>query len=101
MVINVGIIGYGNSAKSFHIPFIAAIPEYNIVAVLQRAEAPADVSSAVPGSHCTVDLPGIQHYRTPDEFFADPNTALVVVATHIDTHALFAEKSLLAGKHGD
>ncbi|BCS28709.1 uncharacterized protein APUU_70279A [Aspergillus puulaauensis] len=99
MVINVGIVGYGASAKSFHIPFIAAIPEYKIVAVLQRAEAPVDVSSAVPGSHCTADLPGIRHYRAPDEFFADPDTALVVVATHIDTHALFAEKALLAGKH--
>ncbi|KAL4916521.1 hypothetical protein BDW62DRAFT_105126 [Aspergillus aurantiobrunneus] len=99
MVIKVGIVGYGSSAKNFHIPFISAIPEYKITAVLQRAEAPVDISSGIPGSHCTVDLPGVRHYRTPDEFFADPDTVLIVVATHTDTHASFAERALLAGKH--
>ncbi|KAL4935782.1 hypothetical protein BDV06DRAFT_233950 [Aspergillus oleicola] len=101
MPINVGIIGYGSSTKNYHIPFIASIPAYNITAVLQRAAAPAaeNISTAQPGSHCTVDLPGIRHYRTPDEFFADKGTEIVVVATHLDTHALFAEGALLAGKH--
>ncbi|KAL4782662.1 hypothetical protein BJX76DRAFT_358718 [Aspergillus varians] len=96
MTINVGIIDYGSSAKNYHIPFISAVPEYEMIAVLQRTEAPVDISSAAPGSYCTVDLPGIGHHRTPDEFFADPDTALIVVATHIDTHSLFAERALTA-----
>ncbi|KAI5459351.1 hypothetical protein BGZ63DRAFT_361867 [Mariannaea sp. PMI_226] len=99
MVIKVGIVGYGFAAKSFHLPFINAIPDYKVVAILQRAEAPADPASAAAGSHCTVDFPEVRHYRTAEEFFADPEFTLVVVATHHDTHALFAEKSLLAGKH--
>ncbi|KAL4881810.1 hypothetical protein BJY04DRAFT_227590 [Aspergillus karnatakaensis] len=101
MTIKVGIIGYGFAAKSFHIPFISAIPEYEIVAVLQRAPAPAPAGkdSAKKGSHCTVDLPNIQHHRTAEDFFADAEIELVVVATHHDTHALFAEKALKAGKH--
>ncbi|KAL4927246.1 uncharacterized protein BDV17DRAFT_267136 [Aspergillus undulatus] len=99
MPINVGVIGYGFSTNHYHIPFISAIPEYKITAVLQRAEAPCDISTAERGSHCTVDLPGIRHYRTPDEFFADPDTELIVVATHVDTHALFAERALTVGKH--
>lgn len=98
--INVGIVGYGFAAKNFHIPFISANPDYKIVAVLQRAEAPADPSSAAPGSHCTVDFPGIKHHRTAEDFFADPEIAFVVVATHTDTHASFAEKALQSGKHG-
>ncbi|KAK7429854.1 hypothetical protein QQZ08_003699 [Neonectria magnoliae] len=97
--IKVGIIGYGSSAKSFHIPFISAIPDYKITAILQRQEAPSDPTSAPKGSHCTVDFPGIKHYTTAEGFFADSEIAFVVVATHTDTHALFARKALEAGKH--
>ncbi|WZH47011.1 Dehydrogenase [Fusarium acuminatum] len=99
MVIKVGIVGYGNSAKTFHLPFITAVPEYELVAILQRAEAPPDPSSAPKGSHCTVDFPHVKHYREADKFFADDEIKFVVVATHHDTHAQFAEKALRAGKH--
>ncbi|KAL3484406.1 hypothetical protein BJX62DRAFT_230292 [Aspergillus germanicus] len=99
MPIKVGIIGYGNAAKTFHIPFITAIPEYALIAILQRAEAPVDPASTPPGSHCTVDIPGIRHYRTADEFFADSEIDLVVIATHHDTHAMFAERALEMGMH--
>ncbi|KAM0330767.1 hypothetical protein ACHAQA_003721 [Verticillium albo-atrum] len=97
--IRVGVVGYGGSAKSFHIPFITAIPDYEIVAILQRAEAPADPASAPAGSHCTVDFPKVKHHRTADDFFADESIDFVVVATRTDTHIPFAEKALEAGKH--
>jgi predicted dehydrogenase len=98
--IKVGVVGYGNSAKSFHLPFITAIPDFELVAILQRAEAPSDPSSAVKGSHCTVDFPHVKHYREADKFFADSEIQFVVVVTHHDTHGKFAEQALLAGKHG-
>ncbi|CAG1973421.1 hypothetical protein SNK03_013020 [Fusarium graminearum] len=97
--IKVGLVGYGNSAKSFHLPFITAIPDFEIVAILQRAEAPSDPSSAAKGSHCTVDFPRVKHYREADKFFADSEIQFVVVVTHHDTHGKFAEQALLAGKH--
>ncbi|KAF6792368.1 oxidoreductase [Colletotrichum musicola] len=97
--IKVGVVGYGFAAKSFHLPFITANKDYEVIAILQRAEAPAHPSSAPPGSHCKVDFPNIRHYRTAEEFFADADIQLVVVATHTETHACFAEKALLAGKH--
>ena len=98
--IKVGIVGYGFGARNFHVPFIQAIPDYEITAIFQRSEAPRDPASAAPGSHCTVDFPNIKHYRKEEEFFADPDINLVVVVTRTDTHASFAEKALLAGKHG-
>ncbi|KAJ4138476.1 hypothetical protein NW768_002310 [Fusarium equiseti] len=97
--IKVGVIGYGNSAKTFHLPFITAIPDFQLVAILQRAEAPADPSSAPKGSHCTVDFPQVKHYREADQFFADSEIQFVVVVTHHDTHGKFAEQALRAGKH--
>ncbi|KAK9427308.1 nad binding rossmann fold-containing protein [Lipomyces doorenjongii] len=97
--VKVGIVGYGFSAKNFHLPFLKAIPDYMVIAILQRSEAPSDKSSIPPGIHCSVDYPQVRHYRTSEDFFADPEIALVVVATQIDTHASFAEKALLSGKH--
>jgi predicted dehydrogenase len=98
--IRVGVIGYGFAAKSFHLPFINAIQDYEVVAILQRAEAPADPASVTKGTHCTVDFPNIKHNRTAEEFFANSGIDFVVVASHADTHASFAEQALKAGKHG-
>lgn len=97
--IKVGVLGYGFAAKSFHIPFIQAIPGCEIVAILQRAEAPADPASAPKGSHCTVDFPQVRHYRKAEDLFDNPEIDFVVVATHADTHISFAEQALQAGKH--
>ncbi|KAJ5963119.1 oxidoreductase [Penicillium waksmanii] len=97
--INVGIVGYGNSAKVYNLPYLLPHPEYQVYAFLQRSAAPSDLASAKPGSHCTVDFPQAKHYRTSDEFFADANIKLVIVCTQFDTHAEFAEKALNANKH--
>ncbi|EQB48990.1 hypothetical protein CGLO_11725 [Colletotrichum gloeosporioides Cg-14] len=98
--IRVGVVGYGFSARNFHIPFIKAVPDLEVTAVFQRAEAPADRTAASGSPHCVIDLPHAKHFQQADDFFADPDIDFVVVATHTDTHAFFAEKSLLAGKHG-
>ncbi|KAI1626689.1 oxidoreductase [Exophiala viscosa] len=95
----VGIIGYGFSVKCFHLPFIQSLSEYKVVAFFQRAEAPKDPKSAESGSHCTVDHPEAKHYRTADEFFADKDVEVVIVCSKQDTHAEYAEKALLTGKH--
>jgi predicted dehydrogenase len=98
--IKVGIIGYGFSTKCFHLPFISAHPDLQVISYVQRAEAPSDQASAKPGSHCTVDHPDARHYRTADELFKDSEVELVIVCSHTDTHASFAEQALRAGKHG-
>jgi predicted dehydrogenase len=97
--INVGIVGYGSSAKIYNLPFITPNPDLNVYAFLQRAAAP-DPKTAAPGLHCTVDFPNAKHYQSADDFFADSNIELVIVCSHPDSHASFAEKALGAGKHG-
>ncbi|EWC43511.1 hypothetical protein DRE_07511 [Drechslerella stenobrocha 248] len=97
--INVGFVGYGGATRNFHLPFILPNPDLNVYAFLQRAEAPAPGSAVAKGKHCTVDHPAAKHYRTSEEFFADPDIDLVIVCTQHGTHFEFAEKALLAGKH--
>ncbi|KAI4593357.1 hypothetical protein KJ359_009888 [Pestalotiopsis sp. 9143b] len=97
--IKVGVAGYGNSAKRFHIPFIEGVPDLALIAILQRSAAPSDPATAPPGSHCTVDFPTIRHHRTAEDFFADANIDLVVVATSNPSHAPMAKMALEAGRH--
>jgi len=97
--INVGIIGYGSSAKIYNLPYITPNPDLAVCAFLQRAPAP-DLQTAKPGSHCTVDFPTAKHYQHADDFFADSYIELVIVCTHPDSHAVFAERALRAGKNG-
>ena len=99
--IKVGLIGYGFSTKSFHLPFILPNPDLQVYAFLQRAEAPKDPKSAKTGSHCTVDFPDAKHYRTADQFFGDDKIDLVCVCSHHDTHCEYAEKALRSGKNGE
>ena len=98
--INVGLTGYSGSAKYFHLPFITPNPDLEVVAFLQRAEAPKDKSNVEPGTHCTVDYPKAKHHRNADEFFANPEIELVVVCTASATHFDFGQRALKAGKHG-
>lgn len=98
--VKVGIVGYGNSAKNFHLPFILPNPDLEVVAFLQRAEAPTDTSNVEKGRHCKVDFPNVRHHRTADDFFGDGDIELVIVCTSPQTHFELAQLALRAGKHG-
>lgn len=98
--IKVGLLGYGFSTKCFHLPFILPNLDLEVVAFLQRAEAPKDQASTESGKHCTVDYPKAKHYRTAKDFFSDNEIELVVVCTSSATHFELAEQALQAGKHG-
>jgi len=97
--LKVGLMGYGFSTNSFHLPFILPNPNLEVYAFLQRAAAPKDPSSTPKGRHCTVDYPHCKHYRDAKSFFGDSAIDLVVVCTAVESHAEYAEMALLAGKH--
>ncbi|RDA94948.1 hypothetical protein CP533_0096 [Ophiocordyceps camponoti-saundersi (nom. inval.)] len=90
-VFNVGVIGYGLSAKIFHIPFIAATPQLRLHAIVQRS--PTKANSA-PEDH-----PGARHYEDVEELLSDTDVDLVVVTTPPDSHFDLTKAALQAGKH--
>ena len=89
---NVGIIGYGLSAKIFHIPFVNAASDFNLYAVVQRSPKPDDDASK--------DWPSIKLYRSAEELVKDDNVHVVVVTTAPDSHLPLAKLALLAKKNG-
>lgn len=89
---NVGVIGYGLSAKVFHIPLITIVPEFKLYAVVQRHPKPEDDAEK--------DHPGTKSYRSSDEMVKDPAIDVVVVTTTPQTHFELAKLALENGKHG-
>lgn len=89
---NVGVVGYGFSAKIFHIPFVQQIPELKLYAVVQRTPKPDDDAEK--------DHPGIKSFRTADEMVKDSAIDVVIVTTAPDSHFDLCKLALEAGKHG-
>ncbi|KAK4169043.1 hypothetical protein QBC43DRAFT_84555 [Cladorrhinum sp. PSN259] len=89
--LNVGIIGYGLSAKVFHIPFIALTPTLILHSIVQRSPA--------PGNSAPEDYPNIKHHTSPEPLLTDPDVDVIVLCTPPDTHYPLARSALLNNKH--
>ena len=91
-LLKVGVIGYGLSAKIFHIPFILDLPDtFKLSAIVQRTPKPNDDAA--------VDFPNATIYRSADEIIADQSLDLIVLTTAPDSHFSLASQALKAGKH--
>ncbi len=92
MTYKCGIIGYGMSAKVFHIPLIEAVEELKLYAIVQRSPKPNDDAEK--------DHPGIRTYRSSEEMVKDPAVDVVIVTTTPETHFDLTKLALEGGKHG-
>ncbi|MGH7444749.1 MAG: Gfo/Idh/MocA family protein [Longimicrobiales bacterium] len=87
--IDVGIIGYGLSGRSFHAPLIASVAGLRLTAVVTgNAERAAQVRA---------DHPGVALFDSADALFAAGVVDVVVIASPNRTHVGLAESALLAG----
>ncbi|KAH6603184.1 hypothetical protein Trco_007959 [Trichoderma cornu-damae] len=88
---NVGVVGYGLSAKVFHIPFIITTPGLKLHSIVQRSPKAGDSAPA--------DYPSLKHYTSSDDLVADSEVDVIVVTTPPDNHFDLTKKALEAGKH--
>ncbi|KAL2844431.1 oxidoreductase [Aspergillus pseudodeflectus] len=88
---NTAVIGYGFSAKTFHIPFIVHNSGYRLYSIVQRS--PTDKNSAKR------DFPDVRVYHDAYEAINDPSADVVVITSTNGTHFPLARDALLAGKH--
>ena len=89
---NVGVVGYGFSAKIFHIPFVQEVPELKLYAVVQRTPKPEDDAEK--------DHPGVKSYRSTQELVQDAGVDVVIITTAPDSHYELTKLALENGKHG-
>lgn len=88
---NVAVIGYGLSAKVFHIPFIQAVPQFKLYGIVQR--------SPKPDNDASKDFPDAKVYASVEEAYADPEVAVIVITSIPETHFAMTKAALEAGKH--
>jgi predicted dehydrogenase len=86
--IRVGLIGFGQSARTLHVPLLRATPGYHLAAV--ASTRPAEVAAALPGVETVAEYAALA---------SRPGLDLVVIATPNDSHAALAEAALRAGRH--
>ncbi|AVM50346.1 Gfo/Idh/MocA family oxidoreductase [Capnocytophaga sp. oral taxon 878] len=85
---NIALASFGMSGRVFHAPFIAAHPQLNLYAIVERHR-----------SDSRALYPEAKLLRSVEEMLQDPCIDLVVVNTPIQTHYAYAKAALLAGKN--
>lgn len=86
--IRVGLAGFGISATVFHAPFFITMPEYELVAVLERTK-----------NESQKKYPFVKVVRGIEELVNDPSIDLIVITTPNETHFPYTKAALEAGKH--
>ena len=90
--INAAVVGYGLSAKIFHIPFILALPSlYKLQGIVQRHPTSDNDAKS--------DHPDAVVWSSTDEMFADPKVDLVIISSIPTTHFSLCRQALEADKH--
>ncbi|KAL4943443.1 hypothetical protein BDV06DRAFT_211021 [Aspergillus oleicola] len=89
--LNVAVIGYGFSAKTFHIPFILHNPGFNLYGIVQR--------SPRAGNSAADDFPGVKVWMYAHQAIEDGDVDLLVITSTNDTHFPFSKAALERGKH--
>jgi predicted dehydrogenase len=86
-VIDVGLIGFGLAARSFHAPVIHAVPGLRLAAIVQRS-----------GNEAASLYPDARIVRSVEKLLAISDIRLVVIATPNDTHCCIARQCVDAGR---
>ena len=87
-MLNVGVIGFGYSAKTFHLPMIEAVDGMHLAAI--ASSRPEDVAERYPA---------LPVYPDPATLARDSAVDLVVITSPNDSHFPIAKACLESGKH--
>jgi predicted dehydrogenase len=95
--INVAVIGYGMSARTFHIPFIQSLPDlFHLHTIQQRPNSKAGPPASEPHPNVRI-APSFE--AVFEGSGALPPRSLVIITTANSTHNEFALAAMKAGHH--
>lgn len=85
--IKTAVIGYGFSAKTFHIPFLTSLNEFELVAISTRKQEARE------------DWDKLEHYDRAEDLLLHSDAELVIITAPNDVHFKLAKTALENGKH--
>lgn len=86
--IKTALVSFGISSKTFHAPFLTTLPEFELVAVVERNS-----------EHSKEKYPWVRVYKNLDDLLKDEQVELVVITSPNETHFPYAKRILEAGKN--
>lgn len=86
--VKTAIIGYGFSAKTFHIPFVRALPELTLSAISSSQQAAV-----------AAECPEAEWFAEANELLDHSDAELVIITAPNDVHFPLAKRALENGKH--
>ncbi|MFQ3198016.1 MAG: scyllo-inositol 2-dehydrogenase (NADP+) [Paraglaciecola sp.] len=86
--IKTAVVGYGFSAKTFHIPFITNLTEFALVAI-----------SSSQKETVLHDWPTATHYSSAQELLLQSDAELVIITAPNEVHFVLAHQALENNKH--
>jgi len=86
--ISTALVSFGISSQTFHAPFLTTMPEFELLAVVERNS-----------EHSKEKYPWVTVYRSIEELLKDDRIELVVVTSPNETHFPYAKMVLEAGKN--
>ena len=89
-IISTAVIGLGNSAKHFHIPFLEVSPHYHLKTIAKRSAPTEDQRKAYPHVAFTSGV---------DAVMQDEGIDLIVITTPNTSHYSLCRQALEHGKH--
>lgn len=87
-MIKIAIVGYGLSAKVFHLPFITHSPQFSLIAI-----------SSSQVEHVQTTYPAIDVYDNAVQMITQCAADLIIITSPNHTHFALAKQALNAGKH--
>lgn len=92
-MLTIAFIGYGNSVRNYHLPFVAAVENIRVKKIFRREEDRQN------DRHIETYYPEITFTSDWVDIAGDKDIELVVVCSHVDSHADYARKVLECGQH--
>jgi scyllo-inositol 2-dehydrogenase (NADP+) len=86
--IRAALVSFGISSRTFHAPFLTTMPQYRLVAVVERN-----------GNAAAEKYPFVATYRSLEELLKYDGVELVVITSPNETHHPYAKMAMEAGKH--
>lgn len=86
-MLTVAYIGNGKSANRYHLPFVLTRDQFRVKTIYSRSDP------------TWPRIAGVQYVNDINAIWEDPEVALVVVCTGMDSHVFYAREALEHGKH--